>query len=123
MAGTYVVGASPTRLAAPAARTGQSEQVAAGQQVYEQVCVVCHGDAGEGAEGPAIAGPSAEVVTFRNARRLVEYVQELMPDDAPGSLAEQQYYDVVAFLLAWNNLNPGQVPVDPASAESITFSR
>ena len=55
------------------------------------------------------------------ARCLAERVMASMPGDAPCSLSEQEYYDVIAFLLDWNELNPDGVVVDADSLEDLAL--
>lgn len=102
-----------------AASVGQGHQIAAGQQVFREICAVCHGDQGEGGEGPPLIGPGNFLADFRTAQGLFDFIREAMPNDDPGSLQDQQYYDVLAFLLARNNFNPGGLPVDATTVEGI----
>ena len=99
----------------------QSDQVSAGRAVYAEICAQCHGDSGEGGEGPALIGRGNALADYRNGRRLFTFLRDAMPNDNPGSLSEQQYYDVIAFLLSSNSWNPQSQPVDPATAESIVL--
>ncbi len=108
------------------ARAGESggdelaQQVDSGAAVYDSVCSYCHGAAGEGGEGPALIGPRA-IRSFRTAGRLYTYVRLSMPNDNPGSLSDQEYYDVIAFLLDANELNPEGAMVDADSVDDITL--
>lgn len=107
--------------AAAAQAFSQTDQVSAGQAVFTQVCSRCHGDLGEGGEGPPIIGRGNALADYRNARRLFNFLLESMPNDEPGTLSQQQYYDVVAFLLARNSWNSQGLPVDASTAESISL--
>ena len=114
-------------LAEPAARAYTPEQVAAGQQVYARSCAGCHGARGEGAgpddpEAPLLVGRRG-LSGFRDAQELYEFTADTMPQDQPGSLPAQQYWDVIAWLLAENGLpGPGQ-PLGPPTAASVSLRR
>jgi mono/diheme cytochrome c family protein len=99
------------------ARQGQIESGAA---VFLASCARCHGAAAEGGRGPALDAPT--LGGYRTADRLFRYISLSMPEDDPGSLAEQEYYDVIAFLLDLNGSNPDGIPVDPSTAPDISLS-
>src|SRR5438105_13818670 len=86
--------------AAPRAALTNQDQIGAGAAVFADVCARCHGAAAEGGEGPSLDRPT--LAGYRSADRLFRFVRISMPDDAPGSLSQQEYYDVVAFLLDMN---------------------
>jgi mono/diheme cytochrome c family protein len=86
---------------------GCDAQGTMGAAVYVNSCALCHGDALEGLDGPALVGPSSAVLDQRTGRRLYDTVSTWMPDDDPGSLSEREYLDVIAFLLHANGLHPG----------------
>jgi mono/diheme cytochrome c family protein len=116
-----------TMVAGPAARAYTPEQVAAGQQVYATTCASCHGDRGEGAmpdapDAPSLIGARA-LTGFRDGQDLYEYVVDSMPQDDPGSLRAEQYWNVLAWLLAQNNLSGPGEPLGPATAPSISLRR
>lgn len=60
----------------------------------------------------------------RTAGDLFEMVSTQMPEDAPGSLALQQYADIVAFVLRLNGFEPGsaELPPDAAALETISLA-
>lgn len=98
----------------------QQDQIESGAAVFAASCARCHGAAAEGGQGPALDAPT--LAGYRSADRLVRFVSVSMPDDAPGSLSEQEYYDVIAFLLDLNGMNSAGVPVDPLTAPGIDLS-
>ena len=100
----------------------QAEQVAAGDDVYAAECAKCHGDRGQGGTGPVVIGGSRRIASYETTERLYDYVSRTMPFDAPGSLAEQQYWDVVAYLLDENELLPADTVLGPES-EPIELER
>ncbi len=106
-----------TAVAAPAIK--QPDQVASGAAVYDTACATCHGSELEGGRGSIL--DRATLASYRTADRLVRFVRISMPDDNPGSLSEQEYYDVVAFLLDWNGQNPDGVPLDASTAADVAI--
>jgi S-disulfanyl-L-cysteine oxidoreductase SoxD len=81
-----------------------------GADVYAGMCRSCHSPA------------SHTGVTFakwwkgRTLAELFVYVSERMPKNDPGSLAPEQYADVVAYLLKLNAMPPGPAELAPDSA-------
>jgi len=82
---------------------------------------MCHGLDGEGGEGPALAAPR-QIAGFRTAGRLFDFISTSMPQDFPGLLHDAEYYDLVAFLLDWNGLNPDGLPIDATTAPDIDLT-
>ncbi|MER3405965.1 MAG: cytochrome C, partial [Chloroflexota bacterium] len=100
------------------------DQLTRGRQVFMQVCAACHGEDGQGQPegGPAIiAAPS--LVFYATAADLFDTIRRTMPENNPGSLSEQEYWDVVAYILAQSGLNPEGLPVGPDTAGSIPVSQ
>ena len=62
----------------------------------------CHGDAGEGDIGPAIIGSNSNLNRFETALSLLNYISTEMPQDEPGSLSNDSYLRIVAYLLVVN---------------------
>jgi thiosulfate dehydrogenase len=76
---------------------------AAGEQVYSAQCARCHGVSGEGTStGPPAWGPASFAIGAGMARinTAAAFIRWNMPRDAPGTLSDQQAYDVAAFLLS-----------------------
>jgi S-disulfanyl-L-cysteine oxidoreductase SoxD len=97
------------------APASQAEQVAAGQDVYAAECAQCHGDQGQGGTGPVLIGGSKRIASYQDTARLYDYVSRTMPFDDPGTLSEQQYWDVIAYLLDENDLLPADTVLSPES--------
>ncbi len=125
-----------------------------GAQVYYLVCMVCHGDRGQGLtedwravldpgdrncwqshchasnhprDGfklpefvPAIIGPG-ELAPFPTALNLHDYLHARMPWQAPGSLSEDEYWQLTAFLARENGYDLGPLPLDPERAAAISL--
>ncbi len=75
----------------------------AGQEVYMAECARCHGEEGEGVTAPAVIGDNANLAKYNTAQGLYDYVSSAMPLDAPGSLSDQEYLQVVTHLLLQND--------------------
>ncbi|HEY8475243.1 MAG TPA: cytochrome c [Chloroflexota bacterium] len=113
--------ARPAATSAAGASGGQranAAQVAAGEQVFARVCSGCHGQMGEGRRGPRLIGEGA-LQHHGDAGRLYNFVRQAMPFNAPGSLSDQEYLDVVAFLLERNGYNPNGTVVTAESAATL----
>ena len=89
--------------------------MAAGQEVYAAECAQCHGGQGEGGSGPVLIGGNKRIATYETTTRLYDYISRTMPFDAPGSLEQQQYWDVIAYLLDENELLPVDTVLGPES--------
>ncbi|HZW03254.1 MAG TPA: cytochrome c [Anaerolineaceae bacterium] len=97
---------------------GQADQVAAGAEVFEAECVECHTAGGIGPELNA-----ATLSAYGNAQALYDYTSANMPLDAPGSLSEQQYWDVTAHVLQEAGQLPADVVLGPDTASGVTISQ
>lgn len=85
-----------------------AEQIVAGAEVYRARCVRCHER--EGGIGPAL---SPQVLfAYGTPQRLVDYVTLAMPYDSAGTLHEEEYWDVVAYLLDGAGLRAGTAVLD-----------
>lgn len=98
-----------------AAPASQPEQVTAGQAVYAASCANCHGPQGEGGTGPLVIGGSKRIASYGDTDRLYDYVSRTMPFDEPGSLTQDEYWQVIAFLLKENDLLPEEIVLGPSS--------
>jgi len=109
---------TPPQGESPAAVDARAEQVAQGKRLYEQNCASCHQQGGIGPELTALV-----LSNYRTADRLFRYVSRAMPYNAPGSLDEQTYWDILAFLLAENGMLPEGVVLGPETAPQVELKR
>jgi mono/diheme cytochrome c family protein len=58
---------------------------------------------------------------FQNAALLQGYIGERMPWEKPGSLTEDEYWQVTAYLLQANGLNQDKEPLGPQNAAGISL--
>lgn len=90
-------------------------QAARGRQVYAGACALCHGRRLNGApdDPDMVSTPPLARARFlrqwegRSLAALVAYTRATMPEDNPGSLAEQEYVDIVAYLLSMSRMPAG----------------
>ena len=85
------------------------EQARRGGRVYRQTCASCHGDDLDGGDmGPGLAS-SSFVQGWDGAplSELMLFTRETMPQDNPGGLSEEQYIDVLAYILQANKFPAG----------------
>jgi mono/diheme cytochrome c family protein len=100
-------------------------QARRGQQVYQRACAACHLDSLQGdAVSPTLVGP-AFMARFagQSAHEMVQNLRASMPQNAPDSLGDRAYIDLVAYLLQANGSPAGalELPLDVAELERITI--
>ena len=94
-AGGHVPGEGMPKMTALAADTAR------GRELFTSTCARCHGPDGAGvAVVPAVWGPKSFSVGASMARveRAASFVRHNMPFDRPGTLSDQQAFDVAAFV-------------------------
>src|SRR5688572_8025644 len=76
-------------------------QAADGRTAYDANCAACHGADLMGI--PPLAGQAfIGGWSTRSTRQLFDVIRSSMPSDRPGSLPEQTYVNIVAFILQAN---------------------
>lgn len=90
-----------------------ADQVEAGEEVYGRVCAACHmADFSGGTVASPLAGAYfASSWGGSPVAELLDFVEDFMPMDEPGSLDEAAYAAVVAYLLSVNGMTPGETPL------------
>jgi mono/diheme cytochrome c family protein len=105
-----------------------AEQVTRGSDIYADRCVQCHGDKLDNGE---FGGAALNGKYFKqhwgggSAAALIAYMKAKMPPDRPGSLTDQTYADLAAFLLDANDYPKGdkELPPDTASQQAMSLRR
>ncbi|NNM31735.1 MAG: cytochrome c [Gemmatimonadetes bacterium] len=98
-----------------------------GAAVYLAKCAHCHGLQGEGGLNdrlvtPADGGGGRTIGSYwPYATTLFDYVRRAMPYDSPGSLTDDEVYDVTAWLLLQNGLIEATDPVDQSTLPAIVM--
>lgn len=82
---------------------GFTADTAAGGRVFAAACAKCHGPDGQGTAGaPPVWGPASYNVGagMARVRSAAEFILWNMPFDQPGTLTDQQAFDVAAYVNA-----------------------
>jgi mono/diheme cytochrome c family protein len=102
-------------VAAPAAAQSASytaAQAEAGAQAYQASCTMCHQPDLSGGEGPPLTGAAfADSWSGQSVASLLGFLKENMPLTAPGSLSEETYLTLIAYLLSMNGVEAGEAPL------------
>lgn len=106
-AGDQGAAAAGDQGAAAAAPATAADQVAMGAKVWSDSCAVCHGDKGQGKKkSPPVVGKKAikamKKAKAKSAADLYGFIKAKMPKDDPGSLTDEQYLAVTAWVLKQN---------------------
>jgi cytochrome c len=137
--GTYGIGraATPAEIAGwniDVGRDGSglppgSGGVAHGRDVFAQQCAACHGEKGEGGVGDRLVGGRGTLATSNPVRTvgsywpyaptLFDYIRRAMPQNAPGSLSNDDTYAVSAYILHLNGLVSDAATLDAKSLAEI----
>ncbi len=96
----------------------QAAQITNGESVYRAECAECHEPGGTGPELD-----TAALAAYGTAGELFAYTKSTMPPAAPGSLSDQQYWDVTAYLLSTRALLPAETLVGPETGAEIELSQ
>jgi len=100
------------------------DQATQGEEVYTANCVACHGTNLEGSVGPELAGDAFQTKWQGEAvGALYAYVHDNMPLGAGGSLGDDEYANVVAYILSQNGLEAGDtaLPADSNTEAPLDF--
>ncbi len=110
--------------AAPAPAGG--DQQARGKALYVAKCSECHQETLKGTnDSPPLTGDTFwmnwETYTANN---LLEQIRTTMPEDNPGSLMRQEYVDIVAYILGFNEVPlTGDLPTDADALKKIIVKK
>ena len=100
-----------------------SAQALRGGGLYNENCASCHGQDFMGDEmAPSIAGNDFIVFwTEVPVGSLFERIKVSMPEDGPGRLTDEEYVDVVAYLLDANSYPAGdqELPAEKVALDAI----
>ena len=106
-----------------------SGSVAHGHEVFDQQCVACHGEKGEGGVGDRLVGGQGTIATSKPiktvgsfwpyAPTLFDYIRRAMPQNAPQSLSNDDVYAVSAYILHLNGLLPADATLDARTLSAI----
>jgi cytochrome c len=113
-----------------------AEQVAHGQTLYAEHCTRCHGDQGQGDEGPRVVGlaegalpldPPADrkhrKTRFVTVADVATFVVQTMPPKKAGTLSTDEYLAILAFDLKANGIDLGRDTLTLARAGELVIPR
>lgn len=97
------------------------QQARRGEAVYTGACAFCHGRRLNGAPDdpdmrstpPLARARFLRVWEGRSLATLLEYTRARMPEDNPSSLTEQEYVDVIAYMLTVGGMPTGDDELQP----------
>jgi cytochrome c len=105
--------------------------VATGRAVYRQHCLACHGPEGKGGPNGDLAGglgtlaTEAPVKTVNSywpyATTVFDYVRRAMPYPEPGSLADEDVYALVAYVLSLDGIVPEDAVLDAERLPAVVM--
>ncbi len=97
-------------------------QVLAGRTAYRQSCAVCHGQRLEGLQiAPSLAGDRFDRTWRGKPASILAFHLRRMPQapaGAPGSLSEETYTNLLAYILQSNGLEPGETAL-PSAVDAL----
>lgn len=99
-------------------------QATQGATAFAASCAGCHGQNLEGVAAPALAGAAfLRGWQGKSADDLFYIISHDMPQDNPGSLKQDDYVSILAFILQKNGYPAGSAPLDPTKLKAITISQ
>ncbi len=97
-------------------------QATRGLQVYQKLCVSCHGATLEGVVGPPLAGDAfLSVWSARSLADLVNKIEQTMPPGQPERLPRTEAIDVTAFILRSGTFPAGQSELGSPESGQVVF--
>jgi mono/diheme cytochrome c family protein len=103
------------------ARAFPDDQLARGEKVWNDVCATCHGPDSTNNDAPLLMNPGT-LTNYPNALEAVQYAIDNMPDDNPGTLPEQDYWDAMAFILTKQGIKGDPAPLTRDNAAAIPLA-
>lgn len=107
------------------------DQAARGRQIYFGACSLCHGRRLNGApdDPDMVSTPPLARARFlrvwegRSLAVLLAYARLTMPEDNPASLSDEEYVDVVAYMLSMSRMPAGddELPADSRGLANIVI--
>lgn len=119
---------APSPAPAPAPSPTPTTQLTAGQLAEQGKKLLtqygaCHGPDGEGGRAPAITGSRAQLAKYNNAGQLLNYIKTTMPPNSPGSLTNDQYLQILGYLVVQNQFVTPQTVINPGQLESLQLKQ
>jgi hypothetical protein len=126
---TATITSPPSTLSTTVAASTYGALGSLGSIVYAgNGCLSCHGNAGQGPNGPGLWGTGQTLGTFNgavyfapNAKSMLDFITGFMPQYAPGSLSHTQYIEVMCYILIQNNIVNGQTLFNESQLASVSW--
>jgi PQQ-dependent dehydrogenase (s-GDH family) len=117
---TTAAPARPTPGVAGAAPQYTAAQAAAGKTAFDADCAVCHGNTlRNGTMGPPLAGEAFTAVWAGRSVRDLYDSAKTMPPANPGSLSDETYASLVAYVLQMNGYAAGETPLTTGDGTTL----
>src|SRR2546425_9814790 len=96
----------------PAAGLYAAAQAVNGKATYERRCAECHGADLRGSFGPELAGQAfVSAWGKKTTRELFDFLKASMPPGGDGSISDQGYVELMAYILEANKYPAGDQPL------------
>jgi mono/diheme cytochrome c family protein len=99
-------------------------QAKRGSDAYQASCAGCHGSDlhATDAEAVDLTGPAFRARwTGKTLGERFERIRDTMPLGNPNTLGDKTYLDILAFILQFNDIPPGNQELAPETAKVIVF--
>lgn len=105
--------------------TFTAPQATGGGANYRRLCASCHGHELEGTAGPALSGEAFSYRIGEPVFDLHDFIKNVMPPSAPGTLTDAQVATIIAYIAQGNGMKAGgpALPTNPEELESIAFGQ
>src|SRR3984885_10258505 len=115
--GIAVLSGQPTSATGPYT----AAQAAAGRATYQANCLSCHAADLSGLNSASALAGGLFMSSWgdRSPGELITFLEGAMPPGNPGSLGEQAYINVTAFILDYNGARAGNLPLTAANKVAI----
>ncbi len=112
---------TPTKAPSPPPTTTApsfaADQARKGQTLFYENCAECHGGNLEGNVGPALSGGDGNV-QWDSVGYVWDYMTGHMPAGNAGGLRQDEYLDIMSFILKSHGHRPGKTMLTPESAKA-----
>ncbi len=89
---------------------------------FNSYCRSCHGRGGEGGSAPSLAGFGVRLAQYATAQGLFDRISATMPANTPGSLSQQQYFQITVYILLQNGYVTEEAVISDGFLAGIALS-
>ena len=117
---TTAAPAKPAPTVAGAAPQYTATQAAAGKTAFDADCAVCHGNTlRNGTMGPPLAGEAFHTAWAGRSVRALSDSAKTMPPANPGSLSDETYASIIAYVLQVNGYAAGETALTTGDGTTL----